>query len=358
MGRAGLEWRPAIVHCNDWQSGLAPALLSLEPDRPASVFTIHNLAYQGLFEHAIFQALDLPGEFWSMHALEFHGMVSFIKGGLAFADRLTTVSPSYAREIQTSEFGWGLDGLLRHRSKDLRGILNGIDTHHWDPARDPLIPAHFDARNIAPKALNKQALQKAMGLPVDPDIPVVGFIGRLVEQKGVDLMLETLERWQDPGFQLIILGSGERNLEDALRDWGRSHPHRVGVHIGFEEGLSHQIEAGADIFLMPSRFEPCGLNQMYSLRYGIVPIVHAVGGLYDTVIDASDEHLADGTANGFVFREADVASLHHALDRALALYRRPEDWRRLQRHGMQTDFSWDQSAAAYRALYRELLASA
>ena len=356
QNRAGLGWRADLVHANDWQTGLVPALLSLEPDRPATLFTIHNLAYQGLFDAGMLHALDLPPEWWSMHALEFHGRLSFIKGGLVFADWLSTVSPTYAREITTPAFGCGLEGLLAARRDRLSGILNGVDYRIWNPARDPFLPAHYNRKSLEGKAACKAALQKEMGLPRKPDVPLFAHIGRLVEQKGVDLILECLSLFRRNRMQLVVLGSGDPALESALRAAKATFPRRIGIHIGYDEGLAHRIEAGADAFLMPSRFEPCGLNQLYSLRYATPPIVHRTGGLADTVVDADDAHIADRTATGFVFDEPTPAALRAAWRRALKLYRQPRLWRRIQKTGMRQDFSWQRSAGEYIALYQRLLA--
>lgn len=353
--RTGLNWRPDIVHCNDWQTGLVPALLNLEPERPATVFTVHNLAYQGLFDWAAFQRLDLPYEWWSMHALEFHDKFSFIKGGLVYADRLTTVSPTYAREIRTAEYGCGLEGLLEHRADRLSGILNGADYAVWDPAGDPLLPAHFSRKSLKGKATNKQALQEHFDLPVAPKIPLFAHIGRLVAQKGIDLLLEILPELMQRPLQLVLLGSGQADLESALRAAQRDYPDRLAVRIGYDEPLAHRIEAGADAFLMPSRFEPCGLNQIYSLRYGTLPIVRRTGGLADTVIDTRAATLDNGTATGFVFDDARPQSLLATLDRALNLYAQRTVWTRVVKNAMGQDFSWTRSAREYLALYRDLI---
>ncbi|MFN2309438.1 MAG: glycogen synthase GlgA [Gammaproteobacteria bacterium] len=357
MDRAGLGWRPAVVHCNDWQTGLVPALLSLETARPATVFTIHNLAYQGLFDWASFQALHLPYTWWSLHALEFHQQLSFLKGGLVFADRLTTVSPTYAEEIRTPEYGCGLDGLLAHRAADLTGILNGVDYGLWDPATDPLLEHPFAPDDLAGKAANKQALQAHFGLPQAAELPVFAHIGRLVEQKGIDLLLEILPQLLTRPLQLILLGTGHAQLETALRQAQAAHPKRVGVRIGYDEALAHRIEAGADVFLMPSRFEPCGLNQLYSLRYGTLPLVRRTGGLADSVVDCRYATLESGAATGFLFDTASPAELLAAIDRALALYAQPEAWTRVVKTAMAQDFSWARSAQRYLALYRDLGAS-
>lgn len=351
LGETPLNWRPDIVHCNDWQTGLLPALLAQHDRRPAMVFTIHNLAYQGLFPEDTRYRLSLPPSLWSMHALEFYGQLSFIKGGLVFADHVTTVSPTYAQEIQTPEFGYGLDGLLRHRADRLSGILNGIDTDAWDPAKDSYISQRYSARSFNRKKINKTALQATLGLAAEPERPLIGMVGRLVEQKGADLVLHAWAELASSGVQLALLGSGDSGLELAWRDIAHRYPGQAATYIGYNEALAHQIEAGADMFLMPSRFEPCGLNQMYSLRYGTLPVVRRVGGLADTVIDADE----GGTkANGFVFDAATPAALTRAVQRALALYRDKARWRSLALNGMRQDFSWHKSAQAYTALYQSL----
>lgn len=354
--RAGLRWQPDLVHCNDWQTGLVPALLQREAARPATVFTIHNLAYQGLFDADVFRTLALPQSLWTPAGLEFYGRLSFLKGGIAFADRLTTVSPTYAREIQTPDFGYGLEGLLAFRAGRLAGILNGADYTQWEPTHDALIEQHYDARSLDLKAVNKRALQRSMGLPQTADVPLLGMIGRLVEQKGIDLLLAILPALLQQPVQLAVLGSGEKKFEQALLDIARRHPREIAVHIGYSEQLAHHIEAGADMFLMPSRFEPCGLNQLYSLRYGTVPIVRRTGGLADSVVDATDAQLQDGTATGFVFDAATPDALLHTLRRALTLFQQPEQWRKVATCGMQQDFSWGSNTRAYLDVYRQALA--
>ncbi len=354
MGRAGLDWRPEIVHCNDWQTGLVPALLSLEPERPATVFTIHNLAYQGMFPAEVFFRLGLPPQLWHFEGLEFHNHLSFIKGGLAYADKLTTVSPTYAREIQTAEFGYGLDGLLRHRAADLRGILNGIDLDEWNPACDPHIVRHYDARRFSAKRDNKRALQTDFSLPESNDL-LLGSVGRLVEQKGVDLVLDIIEALAELPVQLALLGSGEARFETALQDAAARFPHKISIKLGYSEHLAHRVEAGADAFLMPSRFEPCGLNQLYSLRYGTPPIVHAVGGLADTVVDATPEAIRRKTATGFCFYYASGDALLRTIHHALEIYAQTPKWRAIARTAMTQVFDWKNSARQYVALYREAL---
>lgn len=355
LDRAGLQWQPEVVHCNDWQSALVPALLSLESDRPRTVFTIHNLAYQGVFGAELFDALQLPAELWSSDGLEFYGLLNFIKGGIAYADAVTTVSPTYAREICHPAFGYGLEGLLRSRAEHLHGILNGVDYGHWNPEDDPHLPAHYSAERLKGKTACKAALQEEMGLAAEPELPLLAHIGRLVEQKGVDLILGAIAALpENAEYQLAILGSGERHLERALLDAAQRHPGRIAIRIGYDEALAHRIEGGADLFLMPSRFEPCGLNQIYSLHYGTVPLVHRVGGLADSVVDAIDHTLAAGIATGFVFDHPDAFDLRMAIQRALTLYRDRKAWRKLMMNGMAQDFSWDNSARQYATLYRSL----
>ncbi|MEJ2645002.1 MAG: glycogen synthase GlgA [Gammaproteobacteria bacterium] len=358
LDRAGLDWRADVVHCHDWQSGLVPALLSEEHRRPATVFTIHNLSYQGLFDWATFQSLNLPYKWWVMDGLEFFSHMSFIKGGLVFSDWLTTVSPTYAREIATPEFGCGLQGLLSHRADRLEGILNGVDYDVWDPAHDALIARPYDAGSLEGKAANKTELQKRFDLPVNANTPLLAHVGRLVEQKGIDLLLGILPELARRDMQLVLLGSGQKALEDAVRSARKEYPQRIGVMIGYDESLAHLVEAGADGFLMPSRFEPCGLNQIYSLRYGTAPIVRRTGGLADTVVDADAFNLQEGLATGFVFDDATPQALLAAIDRALILHGNADAWRRLITAGMAQDFSWTRSAERYLDLYRRALESA
>jgi len=342
--QSGLSWQPDIVHCHDWQTGLVPALLARETRRPATIFTIHNLAYQGLFPPETLAALGLPSSLWSFDALEFHGQLSFIKGGLVFADRITTVSPTYAQEIQTPANGYGLDGLLRYRAQHLTGILNGVDTKTWNPARDEFLAAKYSARTLPAKNKNKRVLQKEFGLKLDAKAMLIGTVGRLVHQKGMDLTIDALPTLMRQPIQLVTLGTGERALEQALRTAAAQHPGQCAAMIGYDEALAHRIVAGADAFLMPSRFEPCGLSQLYSLRYGTVPIVRHVGGLVDTVSDGK---------TGIAFDTDDAPTLAAAVLRAQALYRRPTAWRKLMSAGMRQDFSWRHSAQEYLRLYRE-----
>ena len=355
VNNAGLDWQPDIVHCNDWQTGLVPPLLAETANAPASVFTIHNLAYQGQYSWKTFKSLHLPSEWWSMEAMEFHNKFSFIKGGLVFADWVTTVSPTYAEEIRTLEFGCGLEGLLGHRRDTLTGILNGVDYNVWNPGRDLLLPIQYNRRSLFHKRENKHAVQEHFSLPRNDDAPLFIIISRLVEQKGIDLVIEILPELIGQGAQLAVLGSGEKAIETALRKAGRDYVEHVGVQIGYDESLAHLLEAGGDLFLMPSRFEPCGLNQIYSLRYGTVPIVRKTGGLADTVVDATAETLADKTATGFSFQKASATALWNTLQRALQVYREPDSWNRIIDTGMRQDFSWKRSAERYVELYQQVL---
>ncbi|MCO5169816.1 MAG: glycogen synthase GlgA [Planctomycetes bacterium] len=348
LGRADVAWRADVVHAHDWHTGLVPALLAREPRRPATVFTIHNLAYQGLFEQGALGELGLPRDLWSLDGLEFHGRLSFMKGGLAFADRVTAVSPTYAVEICTPQAGCGLDGLLRHRRERLAGILNGIDVDAWDPARDPALVRPFDARALEGKAENKRALQRALGLVEDARAPLLAFVGRLVEQKGVDLLLGSLPALLRSQAQVVVHGTGDARLADALRAAQAAAPGRVAAVVGYSEDLAHQVLAGADVCLMPSRFEPCGLVQLYALRYGAVPVVRRTGGLADTVVDPDDAGARRAT--GFSFREATPDGLLEAVSRALRA-RATSGWTDLVAEGMRQDHSWARSAREYSRLY-------
>ena len=351
-----LGWKPDVVHAHDWQTGLVAAFLAEHPGRPKTVFTIHNLAYSGYFPHGDFVRLQLPSHWWSPEGVEFHGGLSMLKAGIVYADAITTVSPTYAAEICTPEFGYGLDGLLLSRSYKLHGILNGIDTRLWDPHTDARLPAHYSAARIQPgKRRNKQALLGRFLPAVDDAMlaaPLLGLVGRLVEQKGIDWVLAAIPvLLAESDARFVLLGSGQVSYEQKLTRLAKQHPDRVFVEIGYDESLAHLIEAGADMFLMPSRFEPCGLNQMYSLRYGTPPIVYKTGGLADTVVDADEDALADASANGFVFKSPDTAGFLEAIRRALDLYRQAPRWRRLQQTGMQQSFDWSDSAAHYLDLY-------
>jgi starch synthase len=348
-----LAWRPEVLQCHDWPAALAPAYLHHGSGAAAAtVMTVHNLAFQGNFEPQTIAQLGLPRAAYQMEGVEFHGRLSFLKAGLYYADRITTVSEHYAQEIQTPEYGCGFDGLLRHRRTRLSGIINGIDTALWDPATDPHIAERYDAQRLARKGANKAALQQLAGLAVDAGVPLLGTVGRLTHQKGLDLLAACVPEIVKLGAQLVVLGTGEKSLEAAYRELAAAYPGVVSVRIGFDEQFAHLIEAGADMFVMPSRFEPCGLNQMYSLRYGTPPIVRATGGLVDTVVPATPENLAAGTANGYMFAEADPGSLAQAIERAVRAWREPASWQALQQAGMKADFSWRRSAARYLTLFR------
>jgi starch synthase len=345
-------WRADIVHCNDWQSGLAPAYLQMTSSTHAkTVMAVHNMAFQGNFDRDWLQPLDLPQSCFDMHGVEFNGYLSFLKAGLHYADRIVTVSPTYAREIQTTEMGYGLQGLLAARNGDVSGILNGIDEREWDPATDKYLAATYDSSDLAPKASVKQALQQRLGLETNARAPVLGVVSRLTYQKGLDLLLECLPKLLDGGAQLVVLGSGEVELERRYQHLAQRYPGRASVTVRFDEALSHQVMAGADIFLMPSRFEPCGLNQMYGMRYGTPPVVRRTGGLADSVTDA---RVAGGT--GFVFDETDTAVLYRTIVRAIECYRDESDFSRVQLNGMRRDVGWGTSAARYIELYRTIVA--
>ena len=358
LNQAGLDWQPEVLHCNDWQTGLAVAFVSEYANRPKTVFTIHNLAYQGLYPKDVFEALDIPEHFWHSDGLEFYDQLSFIKGGLIYADHITTVSPTYADEICTYEFGYGLEGLLSYRAEQgrLSGILNGIDDQEWDPNADQNIAKRFSIKTLRNKKQNKIAIQEFFHLPVKEEVLVIGLISRLVSQKGIDLSLEVIDRLleSNEAIQFVCLGSGEEEYEHNLRILRASFPDKVAIHIGYDEKLAHQIEAGADVFLMPSRFEPCGLNQMYSLQYGTLPIVRSTGGLEDTVVDASEQNRKNETANGFKFGPASSEALENTLYRVIDLFQHPRIWRKMMITAMKQDFSWENSAKQYDALYEKI----
>lgn len=359
-----LHISPDVIHCHDWQTGLIPALLRIEYrharafQNVASVFTIHNLAYQGRFWHWDMLLTGLDWRYFNWRQMEYWGDLCLLKTGLVFADKLTTVSPTYAREIQTAEQGCGLDGLLRERSGDLTGIVNGVDYEIWNSAQDPFIAQNFDVKTWKQgKAACKAALQRELNLPVEPRTPLVGLVGRLVDQKGWDLVARLIETWaaREP-VQWAVLGTGEAVYHELLLRLAREFPARVAVRLDFSESLAHQIEAGSDVFLMPSRFEPCGLNQLYSLRYGAAPVVRATGGLADTVVDTNPDSQGAGQATGFCFEQYDLASLESALNRARLTYeRRPEEWSRIVEAGMRQDWSWERSASLYEGVYRQAI---
>jgi starch synthase len=352
QGELDPDWPAEIVHAHDWHAALSCAYLRAHPaGDAASVFTVHNLAYQGLFPHDDWALLGLSSRYMSPSALEFHGQLSFMKAGLKFADRVTTVSPSYAREIATPEFGVGLEGVIRGRGADVSGILNGIDAAVWDPAADSALPQRYSAAQLQGKAACKAALQAGFGLAAEADSPLLGVVSRLTSQKGLDLVLSALPEMLRMGAQLVVQGSGEPSIEAAFRMAADAHPGRVAVLLGYDESGAHRLIAGADMILVPSRFEPCGLTQMYGLRYGTVPVVRRVGGLADTVREAGGE----GSGNGFVFDAAHPQALLDAIARALETYRNPPAWRQLMLRGMAENLSWDGPAGHYMALYQQVL---
>ena len=355
-GEIGLNWRPDIVHCNDWQTGLTPVYLNHLPasERPKTVFTIHNLAFQGLFSYDVFQTLQLPSELWSSESLEYHGQLSFIKGGLVFADQITTVSPRYAEEITTAEFGYGLEGLLQARSDKLTGILNGIDNHEWNPQTDTNLVHNYSASSLPDKLKNKLALQRDFDLPRNDKAMLIGVVSRLYDQKGIDLLLQNVRAISELAVQLVVLGTGDPKLEGGLIEAAAAYSENVGVQIGYDEQLAHRIVAGADVFAMPSRYEPCGLTQLYSLRYGTLPLVRNVGGLADTVVNSTPENIANSTADGFVFNEASADALHQSIEHAVECFADQSLWQNLQLTAMQKDFSWGVSARSYLKLYQAL----
>ena len=357
-GELDPEWTPDVMHAHDWHAAMGCAYVAAHPPtRAATVYTVHNLAFQGLFPHADFRLLDLPSRFMAHTGLEFHGQLSFMKAGLKYAKRVTTVSPTYAREIATHEFGVGLDGVIRGRGSEVSGVLNGVDGQVWNPAADNALPAHYSAAQMAGKARCKQALQRELGLAEKPDVPLFGVVSRLTSQKGLDLVLGAVPGLVQRGGQLALQGSGEPGIEAAFREAGKAQPQQVAVRIGYDEAFAHRLIAGADAILVPSRFEPCGLTQMYGLRYGTLPIVRRVGGLADTVVDASAENLRADRATGFVFDAASVSALDAALQRAGDVFTKERStWEQLQRLAMAQDFSWRGAAAQYLELYRSITA--
>ncbi len=353
-----LGWQPDIIHCNDWQTGLIPAYLkTLYAEDPffksvKTVFTIHNMAYQGAFPAESYAKSLLPANLFTPEGVEAYGKFNFLKTGIFFSDVITTVSPRYAQEICDSpELGCGLNGLLSSRRKDLHGIINGIDYQAWNPSTDDSIFRKYDTKSIEAKADNKKALAERFGLDYQPSTPMIGAIARLVDQKGFDLVLEVFDDLMKMNVHFVLVASGEKSLEKKFEQLRKKYPKQFGIFIGFDEKLAHLVEAGSDMILMPSRYEPCGLNQMYSMRYGTVPIVRATGGLEDTV----DDYTGNGKGTGFKFTQFDGKELLKTLQRALKTYEQSEEWKKLIRNGMQQDFSWENSARKYVSLYKELL---
>ena len=347
-----------IVHCHDWETALGIVFLKTQSARypkvasAKTVLTAHNLGFQGIFRQSNWPLLNLDRSYFSPQYLEFYGNINFLKGGLIFADKITTVSPSYAREIMSGEQGFGLQGILQQRAADVTGILNGVDYSEWNPAVDPFIATRYSENDLSGKRICKDKLQGSLGLPVKSAMPVFGIISRLTSQKGFDLVQKIFDQMMERELQLVLLGSGEPRYENFFADAAARFPEKFAVRTGFDEVLAHQIEAGADIFLMPSLYEPCGLNQMFSLKYGTIPIVRKVGGLKDTVIDYSAE---GGVGTGFVFDTYDPQALWDSIERALRLFADKRSWTELMHRAMRMDFSWDRSAQAYNNLYEEFL---
>ena len=354
------QWRPDVIHCHDWHAALTPAYVHAFAEAghktPATVFTVHNLAYQGLFQADVFALLGLPKRQFAVQGLEFFGQVSFMKAALHFADRITTVSPTYAAEILTSPQGCGLEGLLRERATDLTGILNGVDYQIWSPATDKHLPAPYDAEALTGKATAKKALQSRFRLDPRKKALLFGVVSRLTEQKGLHLLPGVIDELVQRGGQLVLLGQGDPALEQALLEAAARHPRQVAVEVGYDESTAHAVIAGADVVLVPSAFEPCGLTQLYALRYGSLPLVRRVGGLADTVLDCTLENLDEGLTTGFVFDDLSVNGLLGAMRRAFALYRRPSDWASVQRRGMGLRFDWPTAAKQYASIYQSITA--
>ena len=359
VGRYGdaNDWRPDVIQGHDWQTGLIPAYYAQDPGpAPATIMTIHNMAYQGIYSAEVLPGLWLGPSVFHPEGAEFYGKINFLKAGLAFADRITTVSPTYAKEIQLHENGCGLEGLLAHRKRDLTGILNGVDYRIWNPATSPHLEHHYAPSRLAGKKVVKNLLQREAGLDEAPRDPLFCVVSRLADQKGLDLVLENVAYLIQLHAQLLVLGTGDPRLEAGFKEAARAHPGRVAAMLGYDEYLAHRVLAGADVMLVPSRQEPCGLTQLYALRYGSLPLVRRTGGLADTVVDTNSHSIMDTTATGFVFTEATSWILGETIGRACSLYREdPRTWTRVQRHGMAQNFSWKTSAQEYLDLYATLL---
>lgn len=357
-----LDFIPNVIHANDWQTGLVPAFLSeLYRQKPGysgirSVYTIHNIAYQGMFPRGVLKITGLPGWLFNARQLEFHGHMNFLKTGIVFADAVNTVSPTYAQEIQTAEYGCGLEGVLFDQRRKLSGIVNGVDYGEWNPLHDPHITVQYGPEHVFDrKPKNKAALQKRYHLP-ETDSPILGVVARLVSQKGIDLILSAAPGFLDLGCQLIFLGEGDPEYHNELSQFQERYPDKVGLYLGFSEALAHQVEAGSDLFLMPSRYEPSGLNQLYSLKYGTPPVVRATGGLADTIVNATEENIRNKSATGFAFEEYSAKALYDTVKWALHLMRnRPDDFRSVVLTAMRQDWSWSRSAEAYEQLYKKLM---
>ncbi len=351
-GRCTLQERFDVVHCNDWQTGLVPALLKQESLPVTSVMTIHNLAYQGVYGRSEFDALSLPAQWWTFDKLEFYGNFSFLKAGIVYADQVTTVSPTYANEILSEPAACGMSGLLQYHHAKLTGILNGADYAVWNPAQDPLIRFPYDADNLAEKLHNKLDLQRSLKLQLGKSIPLIGLVTRLVHQKGVDWVADVMARMVDEKVQWVVLGTGDKLLVHQLQNLAQQYPRKIAVTIGYDEALAHRIEAGSDLFVMASRYEPCGLNQIYSLRYGTLPIVRATGGLADTVVDTTPDTLRDGTATGFSYQGETAEELEQCVRRAIGYFSKRKTWQGIQGNAMAYQFDWQASAQKYLQLYR------
>jgi len=350
------NWLPSIVHCNDWQTGLTPAYMKLiDNSSVKSLLSIHNLAFQGNFEESWLTRLELPQEHFKINGFEFFGKISFLKAGIYYADQLSTVSQTYAKEIQTELYGCGLQGLLQARKNDLSGILNGIDTQEWNPATDKYLPVHYSNQRITGKSRVKYLLQKQLGLKIDADAPLLGIVSRLTHQKGLDILPKIMPELIKKGCQFAILGSGDKVLEASFNALNRQYPENVSMYIGYQESLSHNIMAGSDMFIMPSRFEPCGLNQLYGLAYGTPPIVSATGGLTDSVCGVNSYTLKSKIATGFVIENVTSASLLGTIYLAIETWKDKKTWRSIQKNGMQKDVSWASSAILYLDLYKKML---
>jgi starch synthase len=351
------DWIPDIVHCNDWQTGLTPAYMRLlETTQAKSMISLHNMAFQGCYPASWLPALTLPNSHFTLEGFEYHGQLSFLKAGIYYADSITTVSPSYAKEIQTPAFGFGLEGLLSKRGNEIKGILNGIDAKEWNPQTDVHLVKPYSASQLSGKALVKRALQEKLGLTIDANAPVLGIVSRLTHQKGLDMLVPIVPQLLALGCQIVLLGGGESELEHAFRHLSNEHPSSMSATIGYNEPLSHQIMAGSDMFIMPSRFEPCGLNQLYGLAYGTPPIVNATGGLADSIINTNIINFKNKTANGFVLSEASPTSLLSCIKEALLIYKNdPAAWKQIQKNGMSQNLSWDKSALEYLAEYERML---
>ena len=350
------SWQPDLIQCNDWQTGLAPAYMKLvDKSSVKSVFSIHNLAFQGCFDASWLKPLELPAAHFQINGFEYYGQISFLKAGLFYADKLSTVSPTYAQEIQAKQYGFGLEGLLKARAGDLTGIVNGIDTQEWNPASDAHLPKNYSDSRITGKKTVKRVLQQQLGLQIDADAPLLGVVSRLTHQKGLDLLPEIMPKLIKKGCQFAILGSGDKALEAEFNAFAERYPEQVSMNTGYHEHLSHNIMAGCDMFIMPSRFEPCGLNQLYGLAYGTPPIVSLTGGLADSVCDTNELSLKNNIATGFVVKNVTSASLLVTIERAINCWEDKKTWRKIQKNGMNRNISWDSSAIDYLALYEKTL---